>query len=181
VKSSENSKNSRVTNIIESRSPAGRHDSVQGWHNLLIKILLQMGPYLKAGHLVTFRRLEDQEIVFFEKLRRKVIVPDSVGAIYIPPSVRFQMLYQRPEGQLQPIPENSPDNPPDKGIVLASQRNDFGVVINTLLAKPPYAPASDVYEKGQLLAGYVYNTIDECITDLTKVLQIHLPPKSDQK
>jgi hypothetical protein len=47
------------------------------------------------------------------------------------------------------------------------------------LAKPPFTPAIDVYDNGQLLAGYVYNTIDECIDDLTKVLQIHLKPGAD--
>jgi hypothetical protein len=36
-----------------------------------------------------------------------------------------------------------------------------------------------VYDNGQLLAGYVYSTIDECIDNLTKVLQIHLEPGDD--
>lgn len=108
------------------------------------------------------------------------MVPISVGAIYLPPSVRYQMLYHRPEGQPQPLPEHSPDNPPDEGIVLACRKTDFTVIINALLAKPPFAPAIDVYDDGQLLAGYVYNAIDECIADLTKVLQIHLQPGTRQ-
>ena len=84
------------------------------------------------------------------------------------------MLYHRPEGELQPIPEHSPDNPPDEGIILACRKTDLNVVVNALLAKPPFTPAVDVYEDGQLLAGYIYNTIDECIGDLTKVLHSHL-------
>jgi len=35
-----------IAEIIESRSPAGRSDSVQGWHNLLKNLLGQMAPYL---------------------------------------------------------------------------------------------------------------------------------------
>jgi len=57
---------------------------------------------------------------------------------------------------------------------LACRKADLNVVINAMLAKAPFTPAVDVYEDGQLLAGYIYNTIDECIGDLTKVLQIHL-------
>jgi hypothetical protein len=172
---------SSITEIIESRSPAGRQDSVQGWHNLLKKLLSQMTPYLKDGHLVTFRTLNDREREFFEELHGKVTLPPSVSAIYLPPSVRFQMMYHRPEGEPQAVPDHSPDNPPDEGIVLGCRRTDLNVVINALLAKPPFSPAVDVYDNGKLLAGYVYNAIDECVADLTKVLQIHLEPGTSLK
>ena len=89
------------------------------------------------------------------------------------------MLYNRPVGDPQPIPEHSSDNPPDEGIVLACRKNDFNVVINALLANPPFTPAIDVYDDGKLLAGYIYNTIDECIGNLTKVLQVHLQSEAD--
>jgi hypothetical protein len=175
MKQSENTAaGSRVAEIIESRSPAGRHDLVQGWHNLLKKILRQMAPYLREGHLITFRSMNEPERAVFEKLSQTISVPDAAGAIYMPPSVRHQMLYQRPGGGPQAISEHSPDNPPDAGIVLACRKDDFNVIINALLARPPYTPAIDVYDDGQLLAGYVYNTIDECIGELTKVLRIHL-------
>ena len=180
MNSSENTPSTRAADIIERRSPAGHNDSVRGWHDLLKKILHQMSPYLRERHLVTFRSLTDQETVFFEKLIGKISVPPYVAAIYMPPSVRFQMLYHRPEGEPQPMPEHSPDNPPDEGIVLACRKNEFNVVINALMAKPPFTPAIDVYENGQLLAGYIYNTIDECIGDLTKVIQIHLQPRAGQ-
>ena len=176
-----NTPSAHTAEVIERRSPAGRNDSVQGWHNLLKRMLHQMAPYMREGHLVTFRRIEEQERVFFGKISQSISVPNATGAFYMPPSVRYQMLYRRPEGAPQPIPEHSPDNPPDDGIVLACRKADFKLIINALLAKPPYTPAIDVYDDGQLLAGYVYNTIDECIGDLTKVLQIHLQPAINQE
>jgi len=92
VKQFKNTPGSRIAEILDGRSPAGRNDSVQGWHNLFKKILLQMSPYLREGYLVTFRKIEQQESVIFEKLSQTVSVPISVSAIYLPPSVRFQML-----------------------------------------------------------------------------------------
>jgi len=181
MKRSKNELNSYLAGIIESRAPAGQYDAVQGWHKLLKNLLGRMAPYLQEGHLVTFRRLKEQESQFFEQLHQKVTIPASVGAIYLPPSVLFQMLYHRPESEPQPVPDHSPENPPDEGIVLACQKRDFNVVVNALMAKPPFAPAIDVYEDGQLLAGYVYNAIDECIANLTAVLQIHLQPGDSQK
>ena len=180
MKSSQNTPSARAAYIIESRSPAGKNESVQGWHNLLKKILHQMTPYLRESHLVTFRSLTDRETAFFEKLVKQISVPPSVAAIYLPPSVRYQMLYDRPAGEPRPIPEHSPDNPPDEGIVLACQKADLNVVINALMAKPPFTPAIDVYDNGQLLAGYIFNSIDECIGDLTRVLQIHLQSEPGQ-
>ncbi len=173
-----NTNNERVADIIEGRSPAGRHDAVQGWHNLLKDFLSQMAPYLREGHLVTFRELKASERHFFENRLQTIKVPAAVQALYLPPSVRYQMLYQRPAGAPQPIPEHSADHPPDEGIVLANRKNDVSVVINALMAKPPFAPAIDVYDDGQLLAGYVYQSIDECIANLSKVLQTHLKTQS---
>ena len=171
-----NTHNEHVAEIIESRSPAGRHDSVQGWHKLLKDFLSRMAPYLRKGHLVTFRRLKEPERLFFEKQLQRIKLPVAAQALYLPPSVRHQMLYQRPAGEPQPIPEHSADDPPDEGIVLACRNSDYNVVINCLLAKPPFAPAIDVYDDGRLLAGYVYNTIDECIDNVSEVLQTHLQP-----
>jgi hypothetical protein len=168
----------RIAAIIDARSPAGRHDAVSDWHDLLKDLLARTAPYLREGHLITFRDLEAQERSFFEALHREVAVPPSVGAIYLPPSVRYQMLYHRPEGEPRPLPDHSRDNPPDEGIVLACRKADFSVVVNALLAKPPCTPAVDVYDDGQLLAGYVYNTIDACIGELTKVLETHLQPRA---
>jgi hypothetical protein len=176
-----NTNNKRMVEIIESRSPAGRHDSVQGWHNLLKDLLSQMAPYLRQGHLVTFQELKEQERLFFEKRLQTIRVPATVRALYLPPSVRHQMMYRRPEGEPQPIPEHSLDHPPDDGIVLACRKNDVNVVINALLAKPPFAPAIDVYDDGRLLAGYVYHTIGECIANISDVLQTHLQPGGSQR
>ena len=172
---------SQIADIIESRSPAGRSDAVQGWHNQLKNLLKQMAPYLREGQLVTFQELTEQERLRFERLHQTVTVPTDVGALYLPPSVLFQMLYQRPKGEARAVPEYSLENPPDEGIVLACRTSDINVVVNALLAKPPYAPAIDVYDDGQLLAGYVYNTIDECIANLEKIMRIHLQTGRHQK
>jgi hypothetical protein len=180
MKRSKNELNPYLAGIIENRAPAGQYDAVRGWHNLLKNILGRLDPYLQEGRLVTFRRIEEQESQYFEQLHQKVTIPAPVGAIYLPPSVLFQMLYHRPAGEPRPVPDHSPENPPDEGIVLASKKSDFNVVVNVLMAKPPFAPAIDVYEDGRLLAGYVYNRIDECIDNLSKVLKIHLQTVAGQ-
>ena len=166
--------NERITEIIENRTPAGPNDLVRGWHNLLKDILKKTTPFMSPGHLVTFQELLAEEKAFFEGIYPGLEIPNDVGGIYIPPSVRHQMLYHRPNEQAPLIPDHSPDNPPDMGILLACRHGSLGVVVNALLAKPPYSPAVDVYDDGQLLAGYVYNNIEECIAEFPKILRNHL-------
>ena len=177
MKSDESQSEVRIAGVIESRSPAGRNDSVEGWHNMLKNLLLQMNAHLAEGRLITFQTMKTRESAIFEKLHRKVAIPPAACAVYLPPSVRFQMLYERPQEEPQRIPEHDSDNPPDEGIVLGYRKKDLNVVVNALLAKPPFTPAVDVYEDGQLLAGYVYNTIDECVGGLSDIFQTHLQPK----
>ncbi|MGD9178800.1 MAG: hypothetical protein PVJ35_12695, partial [Desulfobacterales bacterium] len=74
--------NERLAEIIESRSPAGRHDSVQGWHNLLKDLLSQMAPYLREGRLVTFRELKETERLFFENQLQRIKIPVAAQALY---------------------------------------------------------------------------------------------------
>lgn len=165
------SENERIAAIIEQRSPHGPNEMVQGWHNLLKDILTKTVPFMLPGHLVTFEKLEQAEKEFFEDIHSKIDIPQNVISIFLPPSVRYQMMYQRPNQGQSAIPEHSPENPPDMGIILACRKADMDVIVNVLMAKPPFSPAIDVYDDGELLAGYVYNTIDDCISELTTVLQ----------
>ena len=182
MKPSPNSASSRIASIISGRSAAEGSKLVKGWQNLLQQLLDQMSPYLRPGHLVTFRTLTDAEKHFFEDLHRKLSVPPSVGAIFMPPSARSQMMSRRPEGAPLPEADSSVETPPpDEGILLASRTASYSVIVNALFAKPPFAPAIDVYDDGRLLAGYVYNTIDECTAAISKVLQIHLQPLTQKK
>jgi len=174
---SNKTENERIADEIENRSPAGPSDMVRGWQKLLEDVLVKTAPYMQPGRLVTFQKLRDDEKRMFEELHRAIRIPGGVSSIYLPPSVRYRMMYQRPGGDPPPLPDHSPDRPPDMGVLLACRKEHLGVIVNGLLAKPPFAPAVDVYDDGQLLAGYVYHSIEECIAEFSGVLRNHLQPE----
>jgi hypothetical protein len=62
----------------------------------------------------------------------------------------------------------------DAGIVLASEFREYDVIVNSLLAFPPYSAGIDVYEKGALTAGYSFQTLEECQGDLQKIIWTYL-------
>lgn len=163
-----------MARVVEERAGVGITEIVSGWQALLVDLLKGMRSFLRPGITVTFQHLTPSEIAFFERLNHGVRIPQSAAAIYLPPSVRKQML-----GEKQLINDDS--GPPDAGVVIASHHDHFDVIVNVLFAFPPFTPAIDVYERGQLTTGYQFEDIDACIAELSAVLDRHLglpSPKS---
>jgi len=121
--------------------------------------------------LVTFQSVAPEEKVFFEELTRAVNIPPNVGAVFIPPSVLQGMMFTPDSG---PAPARIRN---DCGILLASRRRNYTIVLNTFFAAPPYAAGIDVYEEGRLLAGYSYATVSECRANLSHVMHTYLDPR----
>lgn len=70
-------------------------------------------------------------------------------------------------------PEKPPPSP-DTGILLACCEGDYDTIVNALFAHLPHTPAIDIYEKGRLVAGYSYASLDDCRSELSAVLARHL-------
>ena len=163
-----------MARVVEERAGVGTTEIVSGWQAVLVDLLSRMKPFLRPGVMVTFQHLTTSEIDFFERLHHQVRIPQSAAAIYLPPSVREQMLVEK-----QVI--NDVSGQPDAGVVVASRHDEFDVIVNALFAFHPFTPAIDVYERGQLTAGYQFKNIDLCIAELSTVLGRHLgmpSPKS---
>lgn len=166
--------NKRMAGVVEERAGVGVTEIVSGWQAVLADLLNRMKPFLRPGVTVTFQRLTSSEITLFERLNTDVRVPQSASAIYLPPSVREQMSGGKPF-------INNASEQPDAGVLIASHHDDFDVIVNVLFAYHPFTPAIDVYERGQLIAGYQFENIDACIAELSNVLNRHLgmpSPKS---
>ena len=164
----------RIAETIGKRVRTGADPNVAGWQAMLADLLQQMAPYMAPGRLVTFQTLEPHEKTFFQDLHANVRIPEGVAALYLPPSVRHQMLYRRQANKATLLGTDDPENPPDAGIFLASRINDYGVIVNAIFAHPPFTPAVDVYDQAQLMAGYTYYQIEDCVQALDDLLKIHL-------
>jgi len=159
--------NQQKARLVEERAGVGKTEIVSGWQAMLSDLLSRMKPFVKPAVMVTFQHLTTSEINFFERLHHEVRIPQSAAAIYLPPSVRAQML-----GEKQVISDAS--GPPDAGVAVASRHGEYDVIVNALFAFHPFTPAIDVYDRGQLIAGYQFETVDACISELSNVLDRHL-------
>lgn len=164
----------KIAETIGKRVRAGSDPNVAGWQAMLADLLRRMSPYMAAGHLVTFQTLKPHEKDFFHNLSGTIRIPATVSALYLPPSVRHHMLYRDRANKAALLGNDDPDNPPDAGILLGNRINDSRVIVNALFAHPPFTPAVDVYDHGQLIAGYTYYQIADCQAALSDLLRVHL-------
>jgi hypothetical protein len=150
------------------RLRAGADPAVAGWQCLLEEMLVKLEDYLVPGRVVTFQSVAPEERTVFEELSSTLDLPAQVCAVFIPPSVLQAMVF---------TPESGPAAARlvrDAGILLASRCRDYTIILNTLFAMPPYAAGIDVYENGNLLAGYSYRTVAECRANLSQVTRTYL-------
>jgi len=157
----------RLAQVVERRVGVGPTEIVSGWQAWLKDLLIRMRPFMRRGSLVTFQNLTVDEIAFFEQLHHGVSIPRSAAGFYLPPSVRSRMLDENAN-------EKNLFAQPDAGVVVASHPDVFDVIVNALFAFPPFTPAVDVYDRGQLTAGYQYTTVDECRAELASIIGRHL-------
>jgi hypothetical protein len=166
-----------ITDTIENRVRAGFDPTISGWQTFITKLLNSMNEFLSEGSIVTFQQLSMDEKNFYENLYVRVEVPNVAYGLYIPPSVRHQMMYENDNRKVSYIETFDPEKTLDSGSLLACRSDNYETIVNVLFAHPPYTPAVDVYEKGKLIAGYTYHMINECIEELSDLLQVHLTSK----
>jgi hypothetical protein len=159
-----------MDDTISNRAGVGANALVGGWQAMLANLLDQLKPYLKAARIITFAQLTAEEKAVFEAVHPKILLPECVSGVYISPSARNQMLYTNHGKQ---IPDEAISSS-DDGVLLFCNPESNDTLINALLAHPPYTASVDVYHRGGLLAGYVYNTINDCIAALGDVVRTHL-------
>jgi hypothetical protein len=164
---SPSNENRQMAKVVEKRVGRGPTEIVSGWQSILEDLLEKMNSYLKPGAMVTFQHLTPTEKEFYTSLSSRVKIPNNCVAIFMPPSVRQQMM-----GGWSG--DNPSTEPPDSGAVIASRPGNFNVIINVLFAHPPFTPAVDVYDKGQLSAGYQFNSIEACQSEFGEILERHL-------
>jgi hypothetical protein len=152
----------------------GSGELVSGWYRALKRQLGRLEPYLVPGRLVTFQQVNPEEKDFFEWLNQAVRVPETVCAVFIPPSVVQQAIWPLVAGSAADQDTGLYSIAPDAGAVAAQRCGASKTIVNALFAFPPLAPGIDVYEDGRLLAGYTQKNQTACAQELTDVLATYL-------
>ena len=164
------SSSSHIEKTIGHRAGVGKNELVNEWQAFLKGLLDRLHDYLKPAHIITFKDLTREERRWYETIVQRIQVPESACGLYLPPSVRNQMMYTN-QGHQVPTEETEPK---DNGALLFTQKSSHDIIVNALLAHPPCTPAIDVYDNGALLAGYVYDSLENFLESISEVVCTHM-------
>jgi hypothetical protein len=149
----------------QERLKAGRDPGVTRWQAALEAMLVAVEPYLIAGEVVTTESLSPEEIELFQKIQLVIDLAPFSFAIFLPPVLANTL---NPSGLAKTL-----DRAPEvSNKILVSRVNDYRRILTAELS--PAKPGIDIYENGALLGSYNYNTPEECLGDLSKIIWIHL-------
>ena len=159
------------------REKAGGDFFMAGWQATLEIMILMMESHLleQPGQLLPMQIDNQKEWDFYLDVQQKLDLPPDTCAVFITPSAFKNMPFPKhPEFEMSEIA------PWERGAysIIISGLRDYAVIMQAALPGIEFA-GIDVFEDGNHLADYSYNTVEECLDDLTKMTWIHFNPKDE--
>jgi len=161
----------------EDRKKLGHDDFVIDWQASLEIMILMMEKHLikQPGQMLPMQIDGQDEGGFYYDVQEKLDLPPETCAVFITPSASKNM----------PFPKLTESEIPgleswirQTSSVIISHLHDHTIVMQASLPGIE-SVGIDVFEDGFHFANYNYNTIEECLNDLTKVTWIHFNPKEE--
>jgi hypothetical protein len=170
----------KVIERFEARKKAGRDHRHVSWQASLESMLVLMEKHLNPGEFLPMQIDNDEESEFYWDIRKKLDLPPDTIAILITPSANKSLCET-----LEKIPEYQAIK---QAWPSASERNAFSLMVARYEDRTTVIQVSlpgiesvgiDVFEDGVHFGDYSYNTVDECLNNLSEVLWTYLSPKGD--
>lgn len=161
----------------EDREKAGGDHLETGWQATLELMLLMMEQQIleNPGLLLPMQTSGDDEWDFYLDVMEKLDLPPDTGAVLITPSAFKEMKIPGDpdfdDSELAPWNRNAYS-------VIISDLRDHNVILQASLPGIEFA-GIDVFEDGKHFADYMYNSVEECLDELSKVTWTYFQPKGD--
>ncbi len=173
-KSIETSAN-EIYHKAEVREMAGKDPLNAGWQATLEIMLLIVEKHIteQPGELLAMQIDDQDEWGFYLDIKEKLDLPPETCAVLVTPSAFKNIPVLEDEGvdYSGPTPWER-----DAYSLIVSDLQDHKTIMQAALPGIEYA-GIDVFEDGNHLADYSYNTIEECIDELTRITWIHFNPE----
>lgn len=155
-----------IQDVTRQRIKMGRDARIARWQGTLESLLVQLSKRLVPGEIRTMESLSPDEVNRFQKLQIILDLPPFVQAAFLPARVAGQV---KPPNAPQLVSGGVEKNRSNKVLVARADK-----LARLLIAEiSPQGPGIDILEDANLLASYNYNTAQECISDISKIIWIH--------
>jgi hypothetical protein len=127
------------------------------------------------GQLLAMQINGDDEWDFFLDVMEKLDLPPDIGAVLVTPSAFKDMKFpghsEFEDSEMAPWNRNAYS-------VIISHLRDHTLILQASLPGIEFA-GIDIFEDGKHFADYTYNTVEECLDDLSYVTWTYFRPKGD--
>jgi len=161
----------------EDREKAGEDHFEAGWQATLELMLLMMQQQIleNPGQLLPMQTSVDNEWDFYLDVMGKLDQPPDTGAVLVTPSAFKEMKIPGfpdfEDSELAPWNRNAYS-------VIISNVQDHNIILQASLPGLEFA-GIDVFEDGKHFADYMYNTVEECLDELSGVTWTYFQPKGE--
>jgi hypothetical protein len=161
----------------EDREKAGGEHFETGWQATLELMLLMMEEQLREnpGQLLPMQISADNEWDFYLDVMEKLDLPPGTGAVLVTPSAFKEMKIPGfpdfEDSELAPWKRNAYS-------LIISHLQDHIIILQASLPGLEFA-GIDIFEDGKHFADYMYNTVEECLDELSNVTWTYFRPKVD--
>ncbi|MCP4755873.1 MAG: hypothetical protein GY866_33850 [Proteobacteria bacterium] len=165
----------RVSEKAEARKNSGKSDIIVDWQAALETYFVLVRKHLvdSPGKLLPVQIDDQKEWEFYLDVQTKLDLPPDTHAVLITPSASnsmFSALNQEFDAEFE-TPSNA-----DSYSLLISDCRDYDTIMQVSLPGPE-SVGIDVYDNGSHLADYSYDTLEECLAEMSNVVWIFFKPK----
>lgn len=156
----------QIQELTRKRIKEGRDSRIAKWQGTLESLLIKRGGRLAPGEVRTVGSLSPEEVDRFQKLQIVLDLPPFVKAAFLPAKIASQVT---PPSAPQIVSGGVEKSQSNKMLVARADKR-----VRILIAEiSPQGPGIDILEDANLLASYNYNTAEECVSDISKIIWIH--------
>ena len=161
----------------EDREKAGGDHFVTGWQATLELMLLMMEKHFleNPGQLLPMQISGDDEWEFYLDVIKKIDLPPDTGAVLVTPGAFKEMrlfeTLELDENELARWNRNA------YSLILSNLR-DHTLILQASLPGIEFA-GIDIFKDGKHFADYMYNTVEECLNELSNVIWLFFQPKGN--
>ncbi len=147
------------------RIKAGRDPRTVLWHETLEFMFIQIRDSLVPGEIIAVESMNAADSAKFETFRITLDLAPFVTAAFLPSAVAARLKPAGEAGSFERAADSSCK-------ILVSRVNDYDRILTAEISASN--PGIDILDDGILLGCYNYGTAEECISDLSKIIWIHL-------
>lgn len=151
------------------RIQSGSDPAFAHWQGALESMLSTMEPYFVAGQVITIDALEKKDAESFQKLHVLLDLAPYITAVFLPRDISCRTSPPEAAESIRRVPENGISSK-----VLICRHNNFRRLIVVELGEPPVRAGIDIFQDGNLLGNYDFETSEDCMNAISKILWVHL-------